>query len=382
MSVVRLRVVVDWATVYGREVLRGASAYARQRGEWSIRAGSIQNYNPPGPDDADVGTVIQAMTPDVSRHLASLGKPAVNVGDATWPHELPCVISDHVEIGRLGAEHFLQRGYRHLAFYGAPGIGSGGQPQHFARQRWLGFSQTARSAGVEASLHWGVDARDNDPELTRWILSLPTPLGLMAAYDGLARHVVEICIHNRRRVPDHVAVLGVDNDEVVCEMAEVPVSSVAIAAQRIGYEAAALVDQLIQGRDRDARVLEIPPLSVVTRISTDHLAVSDPLVAAAIRFIRSRADQPINVEDVAGAVHVSRRNLEQRFHQSLRRTPAAEIRRAHIERACNLLETTDTPLGQVALLSGLSDGPSLSRFFKREMGLNPSQYRSRRRLGV
>jgi LacI family transcriptional regulator len=211
---------------------------------------------------------------------------------------------------------------------------------------------------------------------------LPTPVGLMAAYDGLARRAVDACALVGRRVPDQVAALGVDNDEVVCEMASVPVSSVAVAAQRIGYEAAALVDRMIAGRDRDLRLIQVPPLSIVTRMSTDHLAVSDPLVTEAIRYIRGHADQPINVEDVAGALRVSRRNLEQRFSHVLRRSPAAEIRRAHIERACNLLETTDTPLGQVALMSGLADGPSLSRFFRREMGMNPSQYRSSRRLGV
>jgi LacI family transcriptional regulator, galactose operon repressor len=192
--------------------------------------------------------------------------------------------------------------------------------------------------------------------------------------------VSEFCRQLGFRVPDEVAIVGVDDDDLLCELSRPSLSSVALPGERIGYEAAVLLDRWLRGLRPPKKVVVLPPVGVVVRQSSDLMAVPDPQVSAALRFIREQADRPLHVQDVLREVPMARRALERRFRKWLQRSISEEIRRIHLERSRQLLSQTDLPLSAVATQSGFTDGRQLSVVFRRETGLTPSAFRRRFRL--
>ena len=187
--------------------------------------------------------------------------------------------------------------------------------------------------------------------------------------------IAEVCRQVGLRVPEDVALVGVDNDDLLCEIARPTLSSVALPTERIGMEAAALVDRLLAGGCPIDLPLLLPPLHVVVRQSSDILALNDAEVVAAIRFIREHAHAPLSVNEVLKAVAISRRSLERRFRIALDRSIWDEIRRAHMERAKTLLVSSDLAIATVAELAGFSDSRQLSMVFRQETGQTPTAYR-------
>jgi LacI family transcriptional regulator len=215
-----------------------------------------------------------------------------------------------------------------------------------------------------------------EQEIARWLRSLPRPVGVMACYDLRGRQVLDACRRVGLAVPDEVAVVGVDNDELLCSLADPPLSSVQPDARRTGYEAAALLERLMAGAERPrGQAVLVEPLGVVTRRSTDVLAVEDADVSAALRFVRDHACGGIGVKDVLAAVPLSRRVLEARFRKLLGRSPHAEIARVQFDRVRHLLRETRLPLDEVARRAGFRNGEYLSTAFRRQFGVPPSAYR-------
>jgi LacI family transcriptional regulator len=210
-----------------------------------------------------------------------------------------------------------------------------------------------------------------------WIRALPKPVGVMAGYDIRGREILDVCRQLGISVPDEVALIGVDNDDLICDLADPPQSSVIPDTRRTGYEAARLLDLLMAGQSDLPLTHLIPPLGIAVRASTDVLATNDADMSAAVRFIRAHATEGINVEDVLRAVPLSRRVLESRFEKLFGRTPHEEITRVQIERVKELLAETDLPLSAVAHLTGYSHVEYMSVVFKRETGVPPSSYRAR-----
>jgi LacI family transcriptional regulator len=216
-----------------------------------------------------------------------------------------------------------------------------------------------------------------EDELARWLLSLPRPVGVMASYDIRARHVLDACRRVGLAVPDQVAVIGVDNDEFLCNLSDPPITSVAPDTRRTGYEAAALLDRLMSAREKQrGQAVFVQPLGVVTRRSTDAFALGDPDVSAAVRFIREHAYHGITVKDVLAEVPVSRRVLEGRFRKLLGRTPHDEIARIRLERVRQLLRETRLSMDEIARRSGFRNGEYLATAFRREIGTSPNEYRN------
>jgi LacI family transcriptional regulator len=197
----------------------------------------------------------------------------------------------------------------------------------------------------------------------------------MACYDIRGREVLDVCRQLGISVPDEVALIGVDNDELICDLAEPPLSSAIPDTRRAGYEAARLLDRLMAGESELPLAHLIPPLGIAVRGPTDVLASDDADVSEAVRFIRAHASEGINVEDVLRAVPLSRRVLESRFEKQLGRTPHEEITRVQIERVKELLAATDLPLAEVAHRAGYKHVEYMSVAFKRDTGLAPSRYR-------
>jgi LacI family transcriptional regulator len=215
--------------------------------------------------------------------------------------------------------------------------------------------------------------------LTDWLLAQPKPLAVLACNDSRARECAQICEDLSIHVPSEIAILGVDNDDLFCRLSHPPLSSVMVPWEKIGYRAAELLDRRIEGKSVPRGLSKIPPSGVVERQSTDVIAVADADLRAALHFIRTNSTRPITVEDVAEAVPLSRRDLEQRFRKLLKRSPLEEIRSAHLSRAKMLLATTDMTVDEVALASGFVSVNWFDKVFKQFLNSTPSAYRRQMR---
>ncbi len=220
-------------------------------------------------------------------------------------------------------------------------------------------------------------------DMTAWLAELKTPVGIMACNDIRARHILEACHRLGLKVPEDVAVLGVDNDLMLCEMSAPSLSSIEQDPEGIGYLAAATLDRMMGGdRHAAASWATVAPKSVVTRGSTDVISATDDAVRRAVRFIRERVAGPLKSEDVGTHVELSRSALDVRFKHALGRTVHDEIERVRLNTAMNLLSSTDLPLKAVALRCGYRNGAYMAYVFRRHLGLAPSPYRRQRRTVV
>jgi LacI family transcriptional regulator len=300
--------------------------------------------------------------------------PAVDISPLQAEADLPCVTTDELAVGRLAAAHLLSLGLPHFAFFGT-------KRDYHAMLRAEGFKESIGASGLSCHVFLsgpprapGESEADEVP-LEAWVRQLPKPIGILAGADSLALQLLALCRKLEIDVPKSVAVLGVDNDDVFCELANPPLSSIALSTQQIGYEAARMLDRLMAGEAPSARRLLIPPAGVVPRRSSDIPAILDADVAAAVRYISLHVRDDLQVGDVLREVHLSRRSLEQRFLKVLGRTPAQEILRAQVEVARRMLSQTDEAMAQVALAAGFSSAKQLSSSFHRETGMTPSAYR-------
>ncbi len=334
------------------------------------------------------GIIARIETPQVAKAVLASGLPVVALDlsqeqlvDDNPLSRLSEVCPDSDKAGRLAADHFLERGIRRFAF-----VGAWGNPPWSAR-RGEGFASQLDKAGLSCNvfpLSPTVTRRGWAREqvvLGKWLRGFPKPLGVFACDDDRGRQVLEACRGAGLQVPEDVAVVGVDNDELLCELSDPPLSSVALNVEQAGYEAAALLDGLMSGRVREPRRILVEPTYVVTRRSSDVLAVDDRQLARALRFIQDNAARPIAVDDVVRHVGCSRRTLELRFRRMLARSVNHEIQHARLERAKRLLAETDLPVVKIAIAAGFDSPSYLVRLFHRRFGLSPTAYRQRLRRG-
>ena len=370
--------LVETSNAYARGLLRGIHAYIREHRSWSIFVGEYRRGEP-APHwlkrwHGD-GIIARIENAAIAEAVVASRVPAIDVSAARHVPNLLYVETDDAAIARLAADHLLERGFQHFGYCGDPCF-------NWSNWREEHFHQRITQAGFDCHVYRpSRDRRGTAPwdreraDLSTWVRDLPKPAGVMACYDIRGRVVLEVCRQRGISVPDEVALIGVDNDELICDLADPPLSSVIPDTRRTGYEAARLLDLLMAGQSELPLAHLIPPLGIAVRSSTDVLATDDADVSAAVRFIRAHASEGINVEDVLRAVPLSRRVLEARFEKLLGRTPHEEITRVQMERVKELLAETDLPLSVVAHRAGYRHVEYMSVAFKRETGLPPSQYR-------
>jgi len=369
--------IIETSNGYARGLLNGIIAYMREHESWSVYLGEQGRGDDPPRwlrRWRGDGVIARIENARIAAAVVESGLPAVDVSAARKVAALPWVETDDRAIADAAAQHLLQRNFRQLAFCGDDRF-------NWSRWRCEHFRRAAADADVACSVYEpSARARSDwdamEDEIGSWLLSLPRPLGVMASYDIRARHVLDACRRVGLAVPDQVAVVGVDNDEFLCNLSDPPLSSVAPDTRRTGYEAAALLDRLMSGRERRrGQAIFIEPLGVVARRSTDVFALGDPEVSAAVRFIREHACEGIAVKDLLAEVPLSRRVLEDRFRKLLGRTPHDEIARVRFERVRQLLRESRLPLTEIAQRSGFRNAEYLATAFRREFGVSPHAYR-------
>lgn len=385
-----IAVILDAARPYDRLIIGGVARYMREQApNWSLYVeedplqklpdlkrwhgqGIIANF-----DDKRVATAI-----------SGLSIPIVGVGGGYgWfdpASSIPYVFTDNAAIGRLGAAHLLACGFERLAYYGYPKTATAG----WSDERATAFAAACADAGRICHVHAGrqPDARrwqDLQDELCDWIRGLCKPVGLMACNDVRARHVLEACRSLGLRVPHDVAVLGVDNDEMICELTNPPLSSIDQAARRIGYEAATLLERMIRGGMAAAageRVV-VPPIGVVSRTSTDAMATSDEAVVATLLRLRSNPLVKPDIAAIAEELCLSRPTLEARFKSVVGRSIHDESVRLRVAAIRRLITQTDLPLKTISSRAGFSSVQYMTTFLHRHTGVTPARLRiAERRL--
>jgi|SRR5579883_1424617 len=371
-------VIVETSNSYARGILRGIHDYARTRG-WTLyltehgRHEIDESFSGQWRFD---GVIARIETDAMAKIIAAMGVPTVDVSAARLIEGIPYVETDDEAITRLALDHLRDCGLQNFAFFGDPFYKwSVWRQQSF--ERIVGRPDILRSrifnlpARKEPRVRWWT-LRES---IRDWLASLPKPAGVFACYDGCGQQLLEICRYFDFKVPEDIAVVGVDNDELLCELATPSMSSAIPNTFRTGACAAEILDRMMQGEDIPGRKYSIEPLGVRKRVSTDVLAVEDRHVAAAIAFIRQKAHENIRVEDVLRCVPLSRRVLEARFRHALNRTPHEEILRTRTNAVRQLLLETDMSLSEISEALGIDHPEYLSAFFKKQTGLAPREYR-------
>jgi LacI family transcriptional regulator len=282
-------------------------------------------------------------------------------------------------VTQLAAAHLIERGFKHFGYCGEPRF-------LWAHQRAGYFRDHLRQAGFECSVFTPANRSNRASRMesevlaiARWLRGLPKPVGILACYDIVGQQVLEACQFAGLAVPDAVAVLGVHNDELLCDLCDPPLTSVIPNARRAGYVAAGLLSEMMDRRRVSVEDHLVEPIGVAARQSTDVVAVRDERVAAAIRFIREHAQTNLVVGDVLRAMPMSRTLLERKFKECLGCTPHEHIQNTRMERVRTYLATTTLPIAAIADRMGFEHVEYLSVAFRRATGLSPRDYRARHR---
>lgn len=384
-NIPKVAVLIEASRAAGRGLLSGIVKYINSNNNWAcyreppsyIRLGGkktllnwLKGLNTDGIIAHDhyakeIETLINEKTPMV---LASVDRQK-------YPF-LPTFSDDGIATGQMAAKHLLERGMTHFAYYGL-------RKKDVFRDRGKSFKDEIKLAGYKTFFY---ESKRNpvktswENELSRiasWLLSLPKPVGIMTYADDYSQQIVEACKVVKLKIPDEVAVIGVDNDHLICNLSNPPVSSVALKYERAGYEIAKLLDKLMNGEKMKGQQVIIEPTHIVTRQSTNTLYLDDTIVLKAIRYIHQNAAILLQVEDVVRNSGLSRRALQQKFNKILGHSIFYEIQKRHSDQIAKMLIETNLPISQIALSLGHGGVEHISRYFRLAKGCSPTEYRKK-----
>ncbi|MCU0914895.1 MAG: XylR family transcriptional regulator [Planctomycetes bacterium] len=384
-TIYRVILLIERARAYGRGLLRGIARYTSIHGPWLPRI-EPEFYRLSRRQSAEWmkeleradGVIAHLADTQTIESIVRSGIPAVIAGIREPAVQAHAVMTNDEAIAQMALDYLLNRGFRRLAYCGLDDM-------YWSRQRGRTFLHQACQAGCDVRVY-EPPARKRPrtdeaerPLLADWLQSLPKPTALLACNDDRGKQILAACKIAGLEVPDEIAILGIDNDELVCELQHPQLSSIALSVEAAGYTAAALLGDLMAGRGSHAarETIVVSPLYVVERQSTDVLAMEDRDVAAGLRFIREHAREGIQVQDVAQASALSRRAVQQRFRRVLGRSVHDEIKRTRIDQMARLLVTTNLPMKEIARLLQCAEVKNLARYFRQQTGLTPAEYRKR-----
>ncbi|MRH41157.1 helix-turn-helix domain-containing protein [Aquibacillus halophilus] len=375
----QVALIIETSNEYARGILRGVRKYIRENSNWSI---FIEEYSRDNTSDFTWlkqwdgdGILARIENKRIAKSVNNTGLPIVDLSAFRLLPKIPFVETDDYSIVKLASEHFLERGFRNFAFIGNSRFNWSKNRHHHFCNFTKEFGFPFFDYDLFLSQHDSrIDERD---ELVKWLLSLPRPIAIMAAYDNIGLQILEACRFAKIAVPEEVAVIGVDNDTLITELSDPPLSSITPNTIKTGYNAALILEQLMNGTEIKQIENLIEPVGIATRQSSDVLAIDDPLVAKALHYIRDNAFNNIKVNDLLKVTPLSRRALEHRFIKYIGRTPHEEITVIKIKKVKELLLETDLTIANIGEIANFSNTEYLSVLFKKETGLTPSEYRKK-----
>ncbi|MFO0791366.1 MAG: DNA-binding transcriptional regulator [Pirellulales bacterium] len=374
-------ILVETDNSWGSNLTRGVAEYAKRFGPWNLLIDPRDHYSKQWslPDEwRGDGIIARVSTPLQVRQMVQRGLPAVNVDDVfEGVPRMGVVLTDEAARAQLAFDHLKTKGFKSFAYFAPPS-------NEYSRKRGQQFVAVVRAAGFACEEYKPgyrvgrtISQKDQHRRIARWLDHLPRPVSILAVDSQRGRQLSEICSMEGIRVPDDVAILAADTDDLLCDVCTPPLSSIAVGSQQIGHEAAAMLHRMMDGEKAPAEPVLVAPSCVVSRQSTDILAINDPMVVRALRFIQMHAFQGIVVEDVLAEVPISRRYLEREFKRHLGRLPAEEIRRIRLDRGKELVSETDMPIEEVSLACGYAGATQFAVAFRKRFGVTPLAYRKR-----
>jgi LacI family transcriptional regulator len=374
----QVAVLVETEDSWGCSVIHGIADYSQDHGHWNLLIDPRDHEQRSLLPDQWSGDGIIARIGNRTQldQIRNRPEPKINVDTVFEGLDgFYDVITDDEQRADLALAHLRDRGFEEFAYFAPPSL-------KYSTRRGEAFIAAVTKAGyrcreykpgyrVGRKIGWEEQQR----RVSRWLKSLPRPVAIFTVDANRGRQLTEICYLSGIRVPDHVAILAGDTDELMCSVSTPPLSSIALAGRRIGYEAAALLDRLMQGEKPTRKTYKIPPQGVISRQSTDILAIDDESMVRALRFIQTHAFQDIVVKDILNEVPISRRSLEIQFQHYLGRSPAEEIRRVRLEKGKELLARSDFSIGEIAVACGFANTTRFGVAFRKRYGQTPLAYR-------
>lgn len=380
----KIILLIDFAESYSKSLLKGISKYSREYGPWIFCRMPLFHRETVGIDgilkwalewgaDGVIGQLYN--DPDIEK-IVQAGIPVIAQDFKERFTEIPNITGAYREAGTMAADYFLKKGFKNFAFYGFSDI-------VWSRERAEGFEERLNKKGHKVHYFEHKKARSSEQwyykpsSLSRWLKSLPKPIALMACDDNQGQHITEACRHSGIRIPEEVAVLGVDNDEMICELSDPPLSSIGQDAEKGGYDAARLMDHMIRNGMAEFHDILVKPTQVITRHSTDIYATNDNYIASSLKYIHQNIDKNLHVDEVVKQVPLSRRALEKRFQDITGYPIYKYIFNLRIEKFTKKLLETDMTVFEIAMDMGLNDSKNIARQFRQVKGCTPIEYRNR-----
>lgn len=382
---IKIILLTDFGEEYGASLLKGVTRYSQEHGPFAFCRMPTYYRETRGMEGIlkwarewkANGILGQFYNNSNLEHLWNEGI-AVVAQDFKERHEnFPNLTGDYIGTGQKGAEYFLRKGFENFAFYGFKNI-------VWSRERAQGYEERLQKEGY--SVHYFEHKRSyksrelwfyKPSALSKWLKSLPKPIGLMACDDNQGMHITEACRLAKIRIPEEVSVLGVDNDEMLCNLSDPPLSSIGLDTIKGGYEAARLLHTMIKTKNEEYYDIEVKPTTVYTRNSTDIYAAEDQYIGSALKYIHNNIEKNLKVDDVLKQVPLSRRSLEKRF-QKVTGFPVYEyIFNLRIEKFTQKLLETDQSIFEIAMDLGLNDSKNIARQFRQIKGCTPTEYRKK-----
>lgn len=376
----QVAVLVETSRGHGRQIIDGIARYSAEHGPWSLRL-EPRNLNDPPPRWLKTwrgdGIIVRCESAAMAKAVQATGLPVIDVRGTVPEAGIPLVGVNNDLIADAAFEHFQQRGFRHIAW-----CDFFGRARSWIDERRARLIQRARDAGISCSVfpvkrgtpkHASWSHREM-AALMNWLDQLPRPVAILACDDEQAHVVLNAARQLELRVPDDAAVLGIDNDEIFCRVSNPPLSSVDVNTIAIGYKAAEMLQRRMEGRRVPAKTY-LPPRGLVTRQSTDIVAVEAPEAAAALRFIRENACRPIDAANVADFLSVSRSTLDRYLQAAIGQSATAAIMQVRLSQVKADLANTDLPLTSIASRAGFASVQHLANLFRDRVGVTPGGYR-------
>jgi LacI family transcriptional regulator len=375
----KVLLLIETSRAYGRGLLHGIMRYSGLHGPWTfyLEPGGMERSLPELANWGADGIIARIPTLNAVKKIIPPGIPAIAIALKEVIPDYPNILSDCELVGKMAAEYFLGKGFKNLAFCGFSDM-------HWSLERCASFSERVSQAGFLAPQYirprfrferfWNVEQE----ALANWLKILPKPVGIFAVNDDHSQHLAEAAKIAGIHIPDEIAVLGVDNDELICGLSSPPLSSIAVDAPAAGFAAAELLHKMMLGKKVPHKNILVQPTHVITRQSTDILAVEDREVAEAIRFIRE-SKHVIQVDDVVAILPMSRRTLELRFRKSINHSINDEIHRVRIQQISKLLLDDSMSISEIAHGLGYADFAHLARYFRKHKGMAPHEFRKKHR---
>jgi LacI family transcriptional regulator len=380
----KIILLIDFAEEYSKSLLKGITTYSREFGPWIFCRMPLFHRETVGIDGilkwaqewGANGIIGQLYNDKDIQKIVKAGIPVIAQDFKERFVDIPNITGAYHETGVLGADYFIKKGFKNFAFYGFKDI-------VWSRERAEGYEERLARAGHAVHYFEHKKARSSElwyykpSSLSRWLKSLPKPIALMTCDDNQGQHITEACRQAGIRIPEEVAVLGVDNDVMICDMSDPPLSSIALDVEKGGYDAAKLLHQMMKKEVPGYYDIVVKPTQVITRHSTDIYATNDDHIASSLKYIHQNIDKNLHVDEVVKQVPLSRRALEKRFLEITGYPIYKYISNLRIEKFSKKLLDTDMSVFEIALDMGLTDSKNLARQFKQAKGCKPSEYRNR-----